>query len=185
MAELLVTYLEMTAPPSGPSLAPPRHDAIIARERLDPENYLRLYRAVGQPWQWDQRTTMLPESLRALLKKSSTHIYVLRLSGEPAGLCEFEHVGEPEVELTNFGLVPPAQGIRLGPFLLDHALRKIWPCGTRRIWLHTDTNDHPKAIATYERAGFRIFQSRMESFADEPPEDRDETLQAPRSRVVD
>jgi ribosomal protein S18 acetylase RimI-like enzyme len=162
MADLLVTYLEMPAPPGEAALASPMGDAVVAREQFDPEAYLGLYRAVGEPWQWDQRLCMTTESLRALLASPSTHLYILRLVSEAVGLCEFERVGEPDVELTNFGLVPEAQGRKLGPFLLDWALRSVWSHNPRRIWLHTDTNDHPKAIPTYQRAGFRIFMSRVE-----------------------
>ncbi len=164
--ELLVTYLEMLAPPRGGALVASVPDAAIARERLDPDAYLGLYRAVGGPWQWDQRLRMPARALRALLERPSTHLHVLRLSGDPIGMCEFERMGEADVELTNFGLIPEAQGKRLGPFLLDHALRNAWSHEPRRIWLHTDTNDHPKAIPTYERAGFRVYMSRVESFAD-------------------
>jgi ribosomal protein S18 acetylase RimI-like enzyme len=106
------------------------------------------------------------DALLALLERPSTWLFVLGLAGRPVGLCEFERVGEAETELTNFGLVPAAQGRKLGPFLLDHALREVWSRGPRRISLHIDTNDHPHAIATYERAGFRIFMARMETFPD-------------------
>ena len=165
MVQLLVTYLEMLEPPRAAPLRAPLPAARIARERPDSDSYLTLYRAVGGPWQWDQRLSLSPGDLQRFLESPSTHIFVLRLDGEAAGLCEFERVGEPDVELTNFGLVPDAQGRRLGPWLLDIALREVWSRGPRRVWLHTDTNDHPKAIATYERAGFRRYMSRMEAFA--------------------
>lgn len=164
--DLFVTYLEMIEPPRGAALAALPPDGAIARERFDPETYLGLYRAVGGPWQWDQRLQMPRDTLRAILARSSTHLYVLRVAGHAVGFCEFERVGEPDIELTNFGLVPHAQGQKFGPFLLDHALRQVWSQETRRIWLHTDTNDHPKAIATYERAGFRTYMARMETFPD-------------------
>ncbi|MDZ4736472.1 MAG: GNAT family N-acetyltransferase [Rhodospirillaceae bacterium] len=166
MVDLLVTYLEMTAPPAGPALPPPLTGAAIAREPLDADSYLALYRAVGDAVQWDDRLRMTKAALDAFLRDPTTHIYVLRLNGAPVGLCEFDGVGKPETELTNFGLVPDAQGRRLGPWLLDHALRDVWVNGPRRIWLHTDTNDHPDAEAVYRQAGFEIFRRRMETFPD-------------------
>ncbi len=156
----------MLTPPSGAALAAPAADATVARRVLDPDSYLELYRAVGKPWGWDQRLGMSRDALRALLKSPSTCLYVLDVAGDPVGFCEFERVGEPEIELANFGLIPAAQGRKLGPFLLAHALRDVWSHGPRRVWLRTDTNDHPKAIATYQRAGFQIFMARMETFAD-------------------
>ena len=67
-----------------------------------------------------------------------------------------------ETELKNFGLVPEAQGRGLGPWLLGISLQHEWSLGPERIWLHTDTWDHPAAIPTYERAGFRVYAVRQE-----------------------
>jgi GNAT superfamily N-acetyltransferase len=109
----------------------------------------------------------MPRSeLARLLLSDHSRVYVLRSSGnEPLGLCEFEHHGS-DIELKNFGLVPAAQGRRLGPWLLGTALEREWSLGPRRIWLHTDDWDHPAALPLYERAGFRLFDVR-----DEPPGD--------------
>ena len=68
--------------------------------------------------------------------------------------------------MVNFGLVPAMQGMKLGPFLLDRALRAVWQNGPRRIWLHTDTNDHPRAATVYARAGFLPYCQRLEHFDD-------------------
>jgi GNAT superfamily N-acetyltransferase len=166
MVELLVTYMAMTAPPAGTPLPVPVAHASIRREALAADDYRALYRAIGDAVQWDQRLRMPASELEALLNDPATHLHVLRLHGEAIGLCEFERVGAPAVELVNFGLVPAAQGRRLGPWLLDHALRAVWAIGPERIWLHTDTNDHPKAVATYERAGFRPYRQSLETFPD-------------------
>jgi ribosomal protein S18 acetylase RimI-like enzyme len=132
--------------------------ARVGKETLAPASYLALWRRVGEPLGWDERLLMSPGALQEFLDRPTTWVYVLRLDGAPMGLCEFDGVGRAEVELTHFGLVPEAQGKRLGPYLLDHALRQIWVPPTRRVWLHTDTCDHPKAIATYQRAGFSIYR---------------------------
>jgi ribosomal protein S18 acetylase RimI-like enzyme len=166
MVDLVVTYLEMTAPPQDAPRPTPRAGLSIARERLDREPYLALYRAVGAPWQWDQRLCLAAETLCEILARETTHIYVLRTDAKIVGFCEFEDVGDPDVELVNFGLILEAQGRGLGPYFLDQALRRIWSYGPRRVWLHTDANDHPKALATYQRAGFRICDRRLEHFPD-------------------
>ena len=66
------------------------------------------------------------------------------------------------MELKNFGLVQAAQGRGLGPRLLHVALEAEWRRGPSRIWLHTDTWDHPAAIPTYRRAGFVVLEVREE-----------------------
>jgi GNAT superfamily N-acetyltransferase len=166
MVDLLVTYMEMLAPPQGAPRASPLAGAIVAREALDPDGYLDLYRAVGGPVQWDQRLRMAEAELETLLADDATHIHVLRVDGEAGGLCEFNHVGQAAIELAHFGLVPAFQGKRLGPFLLDRALRGAWSHRPQRLWLHTDTYDHPAAQSVYGRAGFKPYARRMETFPD-------------------
>ncbi|MBZ9850259.1 GNAT family N-acetyltransferase [Mesorhizobium sp. CA14] len=166
MVDLLVTYMEMLAPPQGAPLASPSSGAVVARERLDLSNYLDFYRAVGGPVQWDQRLSMAEADLETLLASASTHIHVLRVDGEAAGFCEFNGIEQAAIELVHFGLIPAFQGKRLGPFLLDQALRAAWSHRPQRLWLHTDTYDHPAAQSVYERAGFRVYTQRVESFPD-------------------
>ena len=166
MVDLLVTYMEMLAAPQGAALASPAPDAAVSREKPDLSSYLDLYRVVGGPVQWDQRLRMPKAELETLLASDATHIHVLRVDGKAAGFCEFDNVGQPAVELVHFGLAPAFQGRRLGPFLLDQSLRAAWSHRPQRLWLHTDTHDHPAAQSVYERAGFRAYARRMETFPD-------------------
>jgi GNAT superfamily N-acetyltransferase len=166
LVDLLVTYMEMRQADPAPVRASPVAGATAALERLDSASYISLYRAVGEPVQWDQRLRMAADDLERLLALPSTHIHVLRVEGAAAGLCEFNGVGEPDVELVHFGLVPAFQGHRLGPFLLDQALCAVWSHAPQRIWLHTDTYDHPAAQSVYSRAGFKSYDQRMETFPD-------------------
>ena len=164
---LLVAYMELCDPPvNRPALPAPSAGLSIQPERLSVADYVALYREVGTPLDWDSRLRLPQEALAAFLSASSTRIYVLREVGKAVGFCEFDAVDTPDIELTHFGLIPAAYGRRLGPFLLDTALRAVWSETTRRLWLHTDTNDHAKAQATYARAGFSIFKEQVEDFPD-------------------
>jgi GNAT superfamily N-acetyltransferase len=166
MVDLMVTYLEMSAPPVSAPKPPTVAGLTVEREHMSRAGYLALYRRVGEPVQWDQRLRLDPETLDKLLEDPSTHIHVLRLDGEAMGLCEFAQVGKPFVELVHFGLAPEMQDKGFGGFLLDHALRRCWEHAPKRIWLHTDTNDHPKALSVYSKVGFRPYLRRLESFPD-------------------
>lgn len=166
MVRLLVTYMEQLAPPQGGALSSPLAAAGIAEERPDADDYLSLYQSIGMPLQWDERLRMTREGLLAFLRTRSTALYILRHDGQSVGLCEFVGVGEKDVELKHFGLVPDVQGRRLGPYLLDWSLRAIWNHRPDRVWLHTDTWDHPKAKATYERIGFKAYAEVWEEFPD-------------------
>ena len=159
---LRVSYLELCEPALPPTL----HwgSERVAVERLSRRDYLELYRRVGGVLGWDQRTSMPETELDALLDGTTLRIYVLRdHQGEALGLCEFDRTLFPQIELKNFGLVPDAQGRGLGPWLLANALQGEWRAKPDRIWLHTDTWDHPAAVRVYQRAGFRIFDVRDEA----------------------
>ncbi len=156
-----VTYLELRRAPAA--AAPVPEGLAVARERPGPEAYLALYRAVGGPLRWDSREKLGRAALAELLASPALAIHVLRdATGAALGFCEFDRRGFPTLELTHFGLVPAAQGQRRGPWLLAHALGCEWRDGARRIWLHTDTWDHPAALAVYARAGFVVTAVRDE-----------------------
>ena len=155
------TYLELTAPPSGAPLVSPQVGLSVVREPMTVDDYLALYVAVGGPLGWDGHILMPRDTLAKLLASPLTALFILRIEGEPAGFCEFIAEDQPDAEIKYFGLVPAMQGRRLGPYLLDTAIRDYWfSQEPRRLWLHTDTWDSPKALKTYLRAGFRIFATR-------------------------
>ncbi|MCP8897252.1 GNAT family N-acetyltransferase [Shinella daejeonensis] len=164
--KLLVTYMELRAAPAPPPLRQPEGALQLAPERLSYQAYLSLYRDIGGPYSWDQRLRMPAAALADILSRPTTVAFVMREAGRPVGLCEFDAADPETIELTHFGLVPEVYGRRLGPFLLDSGLRAMWTSGVGRIWLRTDTNDHPRAQKTYERAGFRPYLRQVEELPD-------------------
>jgi GNAT superfamily N-acetyltransferase len=162
LQHLWVTYLELRAAPAS---APLRSGSErIELETLSGAAYRALYQRVGEPLRWDTRLKMPPAELEALLAGGALHTYVLREArGDPVGFCEFDVSAFPELELKHFGLVREAQGRGLGPWLLSTALNREWESGASRIWLHTDTWDHPAAVRVYQRAGFRVYDVRYEA----------------------
>jgi len=156
---LRVAYLELRQPPA--TVAPRPRQEQVRIERLDVAGYLALYRAVGESLKWDQRTRMTAADLEALLNSPSLRIHVLRdADGRALGFCEFDRSSFPEVEMKNFGLIPAAYGRGLGSWLLATALHVEWESGPARIWLHTDSWDHPSAVPVYEQAGFKVYAVR-------------------------
>jgi ribosomal protein S18 acetylase RimI-like enzyme len=163
---VLTTYFEAFAPPPGAPVAAPAGEIAITEPRLDSVDYLKLYRRVGEPVAWDTRLHQAASELDALLRSDSVILYVLSLGAAPVGLCEFDLSAPVDIELTHFGLVPEAQRRGLGTYLLDCCLRRIWEARPRRVWLHTDTEDHPRAIPLYQRFGFRQFDQRWLEYPD-------------------
>jgi GNAT superfamily N-acetyltransferase len=160
-----VSYLELTQEPAPVPV--PLGQERISKEIMAVDEYLELYRRVGEPLRWDQRLKMPVAELQRLLRSAASQLYVLKgASGEALGFCEFERGELQEVELKNFGLVPTAYGRGLGPWLLLTALHQEWAWHPRRIWLHTDNWDHPAAAHVYQSAGFRTYMVK-----DQPPGD--------------
>ena len=91
------------------------------------------------------------------LRSPGAEIFIVRIQGDAVGLREFNQRESLGGEIVYFGLSPAFQGRRLGPYLLDVALRQHWQSNTpRRVWLHTDTWDDPRALPLYQRVGFRV-----------------------------
>ena len=75
----------------------------------------------------------------------------------------------PDIELAYFGLVPGFIGRKLGPWLLHWVVDAAWAREPKRVWVHTCSLDHPKAIAHYQRAGFSPYRQERKTIADPRP----------------
>jgi GNAT superfamily N-acetyltransferase len=160
----VVTYLQMLQPNAEATRPAPLFLSVRRVEQPDIESYRSLYRRIGNDWLWFSRLVMPEAELGALLAQPDTEIYFLERDGEPVGLVEL-HRNEPdagEVEIAMFGVVPEATGTGAGRFMMESVLAEAWQGGTRRVWLHTCSFDHPAAIRFYQKAGFRPFKFAIE-----------------------
>jgi GNAT superfamily N-acetyltransferase len=157
----VVTYLEMTAPPATlPRPAPRPGLEIRLAQRPSVTFYRFLYAAVGEPWTWTVRRCLSDAELAAVLDDPRVDVNVLWADGVPAGYAELDWRAPPDVELAYFGLMPESIGQGLGGYLLDWAIHHAWRARPRRFWLHTCDLDHPRALAFYQKLGFRIYDRR-------------------------
>lgn len=162
-----VTYLEMRAPPSIPRAHPPSGKiALMRAEPCSVSFYRYLYKAVGWPWLWYVRREWDNSTLAVLLEKPTTEIFVLYVGGVPAGYFELDTAAPRETQLSYFGLVTEFIGRGLGLYLLQAATDRAWMRPLDRVKLNTCTFDHPRALPTYQRAGFTVYARRDVSFED-------------------
>ena len=64
-----------------------------------------------------------------------------------------------DVEIAYFGLAPRFIGKGFGGYLLSHAIKSAWAWeGTRRVWVHTCTLDHPTALQNYKARGLEVYK---------------------------
>ena len=153
-----VTYLQMTSPARRPVVSGWSEGTTVRRaERPTVSFYRYLYDTVGADWDWYERRRLSDDALAAIVHDDAVEVYVLCVRGVPAGYVELDRRVEGEVEIAYFGLVPEYIGRGLGPALLGWALERAWSYAPRRVWLHTCSLDHPKALAVYRRAGFEVY----------------------------
>lgn len=158
----IVTYVEMTAPsqfiPAAPvpglTLEPVDHGSpfipgILAR--------------IGAAYKWESASRTEQEWAASFAEHPDRAFWLLSLEGEPAGMvtCDL-HPGD-EAEIVTFGLLPEFVGKGLGGFALTLGVQQAWALApvVNRVWLHTSTLDHPRALANYHRWGFRTFKTEQ------------------------
>lgn len=156
-AELITTYLEMT---SRTQFVPAYvDDASVRIERLetvDVDFYRFLYRSVGEAWRWRDRLVMSRDELSEILCDTGTSVFVMYVSGVPAGYVELSAQGE-SVEIAYFGLRDGFMGRGLGKHLLSYGIEQAWEAGAGRVFVHTCNLDGPHALQNYQKRGFRVY----------------------------
>jgi ribosomal protein S18 acetylase RimI-like enzyme len=134
---------------------PPDIQVVIAREPAPTAAfYLDLYDRVGRPWLWYERRLLGEDKLAALLDRPGHEVHVARHGGALVGYFELY-----DNEIVFFGLTPDYIGRRIGPWLLDRAIERGFARGAETLVLNTNTVDHPRALDTYRKAGFRVVRS--------------------------
>ena len=162
-----VTYLEMTAKPVRlPTPVPAAKLALMRVERCTVSFYRYLYNVVGEPWLWYERRLWSDARVAELLARPDVELYVLYAWGAPAGYFELVRAAGGDTELAYFGLVPEFIGRGFGAWFLNAAIDTAWLGTAQRVWVHTCTYDHPRALGLYQRCGFRVYERRAVTFDD-------------------
>lgn len=163
-ANVKVSHVEMFARPHAPPIPPPRPDLLVLHaRRLSVPYYRFLYAQVGQEYSWESRAKMSDTQLGALLADPLDEVHVLHVAGCPAGFVEFDCRTEGDIEIVQFGLTREFIGQGLGRWFLRWAIDHAWDRSPRRLWLHTCTLDHPRALPNYLDAGFVLFKEETKT----------------------
>jgi GNAT superfamily N-acetyltransferase len=162
-----VTYLEMAAKPARPPVPVPAAKlALMRAERCTVSFYRYLYNIIGEPWLWYERRLWSDARVAELLARQDVEIYVLYAWGVPAGYFELVRAAGGDTELAYFGLVPDFIGRGFGAWFLNAAIDTAWLGASERVWVHTCTFDHPRALGLYQRSGFKVYERRAVTFED-------------------
>ncbi|TJZ49563.1 GNAT family N-acetyltransferase [Streptomyces piniterrae] len=169
-------YLQQTSPADlAPAGSPPAEQGvrIVRSERPSPEFSRFLYTAVGGDILWTDRLSWSYARWAEYLGRPGVETWVAYERGTPAGFIELDAQPEGVVEIAYFGLLPAFRGRRIGGLLLAEGTARAWDLAerwperprTRRVWVHTCSDDGPHAMANYERRGFRLYETTV---TDEP-----------------
>jgi GNAT superfamily N-acetyltransferase len=162
--ETVVTWLEMLEPPRRAPAQPPDPGLEVVRAVRPTVSFYRyLYDTVGGPWLWTDRRQMDEATLRAIIQDPANDLRVLWCEGVPAGYAELDLRAMPEIRIAYFGLIPEFIGRGIGRFLLDWTVDHAWRMRPTRLWVHTCDLDHPRALTTYEAAGFVAYDQATDT----------------------
>jgi GNAT superfamily N-acetyltransferase len=153
---VVVTHLEMLAPPAAASVSQPSG---VTLERIGPPEAAaaaaRMYHLVGAPWQWRDRLPWDAAEWEAAIHANGVEVWVARRCDEELGYVELAPSGDA-MEIRYFGLVPTAMGQGIGRWLLQRALEIAWASAPTRVILNTCTLDGPAALPNYLARGFTV-----------------------------
>ena len=124
-----------------------------------------LYSLVGAQWYWTEKLGWTDEDWKQYAESDNLRTWVAYTEGSIAGYFELQSHAGNEVELVYFGLAPAAvgNGKGFGRSLLSTAIDNAWQHdNTKRVWLHTCTDDHPHALNNYKSRGFKVYKEETE-----------------------
>jgi GNAT superfamily N-acetyltransferase len=163
----VVTFLEMREPPPTALADAPVGLSIHRVQQPSLDWYRKLYRAVGEEWLWFSRLRMSDRELAATIHDPRVYVGAVNDGREDKGLVELDGRSDSEVEIAYFGVTADIFGRGAGQWLMEHALCAAWESSPQRVWVHTCTLDHPRALSFYLKAGFTPYKQAIE-IADDP-----------------
>ncbi len=167
----VVTSLEMRVRPQ-PAPLPESALRLVRWEPPKLAAYRMLFLRVGSPWLWFSRAAMDDMRLAGIIHDPAVAIWaVIDARGIEIGLLELDFRTVGECEISFFGVVPELAGKGNGRWLMAHALAAAWgsrfaPTPVTRVWVHTCSLDHPRALGFYVKCGFTPYERAIETFPD-------------------
>ena len=158
---LVTTYLQMNSPAQ---LRRQRcaEEGFQVREQTERDWHFNrdLYLAVGENWSWTDKRTWTDDRWKEYGPAPELRTFGAYLNDTLAGYYELRGDEEGGVEIAYFGLLPQFLGRGLGGALLTSAIEQAWQMSpsVARVWLHTCTLDHPRALANYQARGMTIYK---------------------------
>ena len=152
-----VWYLEMVSIKDFKHSKLPTEVKVVKQEIPYPSLNRYFYIEVGKKLYWTDRRKWSIEEWSEWVFRDDVSTWILIVKGTPAGYFEL-NTQDNEVEIAHFGLLTNFIGKGYGGGFLSYAIEKAWEQNKKRIWVHTCSLDHPKALKNYMDRGFKIFK---------------------------
>lgn len=163
----IVTSLEMYARPAISPAPDGNGWSLVHKVNPDTVWYRSIYKKVGLEWLWFSRIIMPDDALNGIIQDPLVEVYSLDIDGKSEGLLELDYRENGTCELAFLGVSEAVMGKGAGRWLMNHALELAWAKPISRLWIHTCTLDHPRALPFYIRSGFTPYKRQLE-IADDP-----------------
>ena len=130
---------------------------------LDPINFQLnkfFYKNIGKKHRWIDRLVWAESQWIDYVSNNKVKTYIFKYKEELVGFFELIfHFEKKEVEIAYFGILEEFQNKKLGSYLLTQAIKKSFVGNINRVWVHTCSLDHKKALNNYIARGMKIFKT--------------------------
>ena len=116
---------------------------------------------------WFSRLRMSDSDLLDAIHDPAVDVYKVERDGKAEGLLELDFREPGQCEIAFFGLGSGLIGMGAGRWLMDQTQKLAWSKPITRVWVHTCTLDHPRALDFYRRSGLVPFKQQIE-IVDDP-----------------
>lgn len=162
MKDVTIYYLEMRSAEDISEKSRPDDLSIHECEIKQFQFNRFLYQLIGGPWQWVDKMSWSDQEWINYAENDNLRTWVAYHRGAPAGYYELQQQQGGDVEIVYFGLAPKFIGMGFGGYLLTQAIRSAWSWnGTRRVWVHTCSLDHPGALGNYKARGMKVYREEL------------------------
>jgi hypothetical protein len=139
-----------------------RNFSLVHWDNPSVDDYLSLYRRVGEQWGWTGRLLLSPDGLQQKLTDTTNEVWLFKKNERVLGFFEIDRSVNGQAEIVYFGLLPEQIGKGFGKPFLDAAIATASGSANDQVWLHTCEYDHPRALEIYLKAGFIIENETLE-----------------------
>ena len=159
-------FLEMNSPDELISKPLPETLTVIECEEPQYQFNRFLYELIGTDWEWGDLDNWTDDQWREMVERKDHRTWVAYYRGSIAGYFELHKPDGVNAEIRYFGLAQNFIGKGFGGPLLSHAIEAAWNWhGTKRVWVHTCTFDHPSALTNYLARGMAVYKEEFSTIA--------------------